>query len=34
VWIGTRSDAFTNHDAMLSDADLTALGFTEVNPPT
>uniref|UniRef100_UPI0025908AC7 SdrD B-like domain-containing protein n=1 Tax=Accumulibacter sp. TaxID=2053492 RepID=UPI0025908AC7 len=31
VWIGTRSDPFNNHDAMLSDAELTALGFTEVN---
>ena len=31
VWIGTRSDPFNNHDTMLSDADLTALGFTEVN---
>ena len=34
VWIGTRSNAFTNHDALLSDADLTALGFTEVNTTT
>jgi hypothetical protein len=31
VWIGTRSDPFNNHDTMLSDAELTALGFTEVN---
>ncbi|MEF8770661.1 SdrD B-like domain-containing protein [Candidatus Accumulibacter contiguus] len=31
VWIGTRSDPFNNHDTLLSDADLTALGFTEVN---
>jgi hypothetical protein len=34
VWIGTRSDAFNNHDTMLSDAELTALGFTEVNTTT
>jgi protocatechuate 3,4-dioxygenase beta subunit len=34
IWIGTRSDAFNNHDTMLSDAELTALGFTEVNTTT
>jgi hypothetical protein len=25
---------FNNHDTLLSDADLTALGFTEVNTTT
>ncbi|HRD93463.1 MAG TPA: SdrD B-like domain-containing protein, partial [Accumulibacter sp.] len=34
VWIGTRANAYTNHDALLSDADLAALGFTELNSTT
>ncbi|SBT04806.1 hypothetical protein ACCAA_180070 [Candidatus Accumulibacter aalborgensis] len=34
VWIGTRSNAYTSHDTLLSDADLTALGFTELNSTT
>ena len=34
VWIGSRSNAYANHDALLSDADLTALGFTELNSTT
>ncbi|WP_291992060.1 SdrD B-like domain-containing protein [Candidatus Accumulibacter sp. ACC003] len=34
VWIGTRANAYANHDALLSDADLVALGFTELNSTT
>ena len=33
VWIGTKTDPFNNH-ITLSDAVLTSLGFTEVNPTT